>query len=248
MPKFESEQVPRRGLFAFWHIPPMSILNATIRTLEEASRKSPQILVAYSGGKDSLAVMELCAKTFETVIAFHMYFVPGLKVVEEPLQYARERWGVEVMYYPHWAFFKSFKSGLYCDPGRYFDDIPDYNLAQIHAQAAVDTGIQLIAHGGKKADGLWRKWALLHHQNKPYEVIYPVVEWTKYDVFAYLKAQGIPIPDSAGKRANGIGLDTPTLLWLHDEHPEDFATLETYFPYIRAVVYRREWYGIGKDE
>lgn len=222
----------------------MSIVTDTLRQLEKAAKDNSQVLVGYSGGKDSRAVMDLCSRTFETVVGFHMYFVPGLKVIREQIDYAKERWKVPMMFFPHWGFFKAYTSGLYCDPGHVFDDVGDYSLPHIHAAAAKEAGIKLIAHGGKKRDGLWRKWALNHHKNQPYEMLYPIVEWTKYDVLAYLKAQNIPIPDSASPIAGGIGLDTATLLWLHDHHLEDFEKIEVYFPYIRAVVCRREWYGV----
>lgn len=33
------------------------------------------------------------------------------------------------------------------------------------------------------------------------------------------------------------------VLWLHDDYPDDFALLCAHFPYARAVVKRREFYG-----
>jgi hypothetical protein len=73
----------------------------------------------------------------------------------------------------------------------------------------------------------------------------PIAKWHKYDVLAYLKTQGIEPPPSSGKSATGVDLSVPSLLWLHDTFPEDFERLCRMFPYARAVVARRDFYGIG---
>lgn len=43
------------------------------------------VLVSFSMGKDSIAVMDLCFKYFKHVQPFFMYMVPGLKFQEEAL-------------------------------------------------------------------------------------------------------------------------------------------------------------------
>ena len=64
-------------------------------------------------------------------------------------------------------------------------------------------------------------------------------------MLAYLQRQGIPIPESDGRNASGVGLSTPFLLWLYDHHPDDFRKLCDFFPYAEAVPKRREWYNVG---
>jgi phosphoadenosine phosphosulfate reductase len=220
-----------------------SIIQDTLSKLSEASSRSDAILVAYSGGKDSLVVLDLCMRSFKHVECFFMYFVPGLRCVEEMLDYGRKRWGVKINQYPHWMTTKSIRDGIFCP--NYFtrDDLPEWKLRDIYNLAMAEAGIPIMATGAKKADSLWRKRQLATWGNKS-DTLYPIVEWNKLDVISYLRARNIPVPASSGKSATGIDLSTPSLLWLHDSYPDDFRRVCEVFPYAEAVVYRRRWYGV----
>jgi 3'-phosphoadenosine 5'-phosphosulfate sulfotransferase (PAPS reductase)/FAD synthetase len=76
-------------------------------------------------------------------------------------------------------------------------------------------------------------------------MVYPVKKWMKADILAYLNANGIPIPKSDGSNASGVDLSSVAILWLHDNHPHDFERLCAWFPFARAVVYRRAYFGVG---
>jgi len=220
-------------------------LEETTELLRSARAKSDSVLVSFSGGKDSLVVMDLCVRTFARVEAFFMQWVPGLRCVEEPAIAGAARFGVELHMVPHWAALRCLKHGVYCFNGPERDYWPDAKLRDIYAMVIHDTGIPLIATGAKRRDGLWRKRNL--DSTKGWcEVITPVVGWSNADVAAHLVARKIPVP--RGDRADGAGADLskPSILWMHDNHPEDFAILEEYFPFARAVVEQRRMYGEKK--
>lgn len=201
-------------------------------------------VISYSGGKDSLAVLDLCSKTFEKIICFYMYLVPGLECIEWQLDYARTRYGVSILQYPHWILMRNMHAGIYFPNHYKYDNLPLLELKDIYKIVQQDTGINLIATGAKSGDSLWRKYNL-HNADKKYKnVIFPIVEWNKFDVLAYLKMHNIPIPDTSAGNATGIDLTSVSLLWLHDTYPEDFKKLCNYFPYAEAVVWRRTFYGI----
>jgi phosphoadenosine phosphosulfate reductase len=224
-----------------------NVFTETSRLLQDKARQSPSVLVSFSGGKDSLACLDLCSRAFQHVVAFYMYLVPGLRHIEERMAWARDRYGVEVLYYPHWVFFKCLCAGIYCPNHHSFDDLPPVTLADIYQMVRQETGIRYIAHGGKDADGLWRRRMFANTKGKKWEgMLYPIKGWTKYDVLAYLQSRGIPVPEEsqAATRA-GVDLSTPSLLWLHDKHPDDFRRLCRWFPYAEAVVKRRDWYGVA---
>jgi len=216
---------------------------AASRTLGSVASEHKAVLVAYSGGKDSLAVLDLCARSFRRVVCFFMYFVPGLECVETQLDYARRKWGVEIIQYPHWVFCRCIKHGAYRTPGRLDAALMDVKLADVYALARADSGLDIIATGAKRSDGIWRRRNMAqtaHHA----DIIYPIKAWNKFDVLAYLKTHDIPIPDSSGRSATGIDLSTPSLLWLHDNYPEDFRRLCEYFPFAEAAIWRRQWHGV----
>jgi phosphoadenosine phosphosulfate reductase len=223
----------------------MNKLQETLAILEQAAKKSPSIIVAFSGGKDSLVVLDMCVRTFERVECFFMYLVPGLRVIEEQLRYAEERWKVKVHQYPHWVLGKLIKNGEFCPSHYRHDDLPDYKLHDIYALVMADLGIPLIATGAKRADSLWRRRMLKSWGDRA-DCIYPCIGWSTFDVLSYLKAQKIPVPEGSGCNASGIDLTTPELLYLYDHAPDDFAKLAQVFPYAPAVLWRREWYGVGK--
>lgn len=223
----------------------------TAQHLKKVAEQQTAILVAFSGGKDSRAVLDLCCHAFQTVVCFHMYFVPGLRCIDEQLAIAKERYHCEIVWVPHWTLSRCLRNGIFCP--NYFnrDDMPEWKLADVHRIVREDTGIYPIAHGGKLTDSLWRRRQLGNKKkfagsgrSDTEGVIYPIKEWSKYDVLAYLAKQKIPVPEGDSESNSGVDLATPSILWLHDKYPDDFARMEKVFPYISAVVARRTLYGV----
>lgn len=225
----------------------MPIWTDTLTVLRDRARISDSCLVSYSGGKDSLAVLDLCSRAFKRVICFYMYLVPGLKVIDDQMTLARERWGVEVLFYPHRVFFQALQDGLYCKEGFWNDDLPMLSLREIYDWVILDTGIPQIATGAKASDSMARRRFFKNTESWD-DIFYPLKGWNKHDVLAYCRAQRIPLPDAHAGNTTGVDLSTRSLLWLHDSYPDDFKRLCQWFPFAEAVVYRREWYGIGKDK
>lgn len=219
----------------------MGAIEETLKSLEEASRKHDKVLVGYSDGKDSRVVLDLCVRSFRHVEAFFMYLVPGLRCVEDGLRWAEDRWGVPIHRIPHWVGAKYLRNAVYCDPKMSLDDVPEWKLADCYAAVSAKTGIPIIATGAKRTDSAWRRRAMGNWQA---EMFTPIKTWNKMHVVGYLKTRGIPLPDSSDRNATGVDLSTPSLLWLHDQYPDDFETLARTFPYIRAVVARRHFYGV----
>jgi len=229
----------------------MSVLQKSLEYLTDMSRKVPDILVSYSGGKDSLAVMDMAVKTFgpARVKAFFWYTVPDLQVCEDQMQLCRGRWGIDPVQIPHWDMLKCMKSGLWCDPTPGIDGMPDLDLKLGYAYALDATESHLCATGMKDADGLPRRqfFANLRDSKNPFwqRLVHPIRDWNKKDVVDYLTANNIPVPESeAGAVTTGVGLVHDSLCWLHDKHPADFQKLLKWYPYAMAVIKRREWHGI----
>ena len=228
---------------------------STLRFLNEARARHPRALLAYSGGKDSLACAELCARTFDHVETFFMYLVPGLECVEEALAYGERRWGFRIKQYPHWLAAEYLRHGRYCATGGSPTDSSEYGnyavggydphewkLHDVYALARAESGCELLVTGAKKSDSIWRR-KVLGNWGTNDTTLYLLIEWQKLDVVAFLKTNGIPMPDSSGKNATGIDLSTPSLLWLYDTFPHDFEKLCEVFPFAEAVPWRRKFFG-----
>ncbi len=218
-------------------------LHATLKELEQARARTDTVLVSYSGGKDSIAVLDLASRQFARVECFFMYLVPGLEVTETMLEWARQKYGVKIHQYLHWGFSRAIKQAVYCDAYMTYDTIPDVKLTDIYRMVRHDTGIEVILTGAKRADGIWRRRNMVTEGVHMTNVVNPLEHWTKMDVLAYITSQGLPVPSSQKGNAGGVGLGKTSLLWLYDNHPKDFERLEEVFPYIRAVVKQREFFG-----
>lgn len=220
----------------------MQILRSTLDTLDSARERSAAIAVGFSGGKDSLAVLDLCVRTFERVEPFHMYLVPGLRVVEERIAIARVRYGLTVRQYPHFITRDAMVAGIYCNNHYSNDSLPSYALRDIYDAVKKDANVDLIATGMKKSDGPWRRMQF-GNMKAWHDVIYPIADWSMRDVFAFLKARQIEPPKQEKRACGGVDLTVPSLLWLHDNYPDDFGRVCEVFPYAEAVVWRRRFYG-----
>jgi phosphoadenosine phosphosulfate reductase len=231
---------------------PMSVAQKTVADLTALADKVPSILVSYSGGKDSLAVMELCTKVFGPgrVKAFFWFTVPDPEVCNQQLQLCRDRWGIDPVQIPHWDMVMCMKKGLWCDQKPGMEKLPDIDLKTGYAYAMEVCGAQVCATGMKDADGLPRRhfFANIRDGGNPFwnRLVHPIREWNKRDVLDYLKANGIPIPEAEpGAVTTGVGLVHDALCWLHDKHPNDFQKLLKWYPYAEAAIKRRDWFGVA---
>jgi len=229
----------------------MSVVQRSLESLTELASRQPEILVSYSGGKDSLAVMEMCVKIFgaSRVKAFFWYTVPDLEVCNKQMRFCRERWGVDPVQIPHWDMVKCMANGLWCDATPGLDDMPELDLKLGYAYALSVTGSQIVATGMKEADGMPRRhfFANIRDSGNPFwhRLVHPIREWSKKDVIDYLKANSIPVPEAEkGAVTTGVGLVHDALCWLHDKHPEDFQKLLRWYPYAMAAIKRRDWFGV----
>lgn len=221
----------------------MGKIEATLAELRQAADKHDSVVVMWSGGKDSMTVMDLCKRTFKRVEAFYMYFVPGLASEQAKLDFCKERFGVTVRQMPHWASIRSLQSQAYVDAQPAIDMLPDWQLRDCYQLAMDDTGCKFVAAGAKKADSSWRRRFMKGTEHWDF-MLHPIAEWNKFDVLGYLRAQDLPIPEARkGKNATGLDLSFSSLYHLHDSHPDDFKVLEQYFPYAGAAIAHREFFG-----
>jgi len=230
----------------------VNYVDETLAALKKHREQHDAVVVSYSGGKDSLCVMEMCTRTFPKVEAFIMEFVPGLSGVDRICEFAKAKWGITVRRYLHWAAAQAMADGSYCDL-HWKKNISKITLAHVYRQVRAETGIELIAVGAKRADPVWRKRALKLNMGKMGAVINPIEGWQKMHVLAYLKSRGLPVgvgvlrADNASNGTSGTcDLTVNSILWLHDTQPDDYKKLVAVFPYCEAVVWRRTFYGIGK--
>lgn len=224
--------------------------NIFLDTAAEVQKRASQVdsvLVAYSGGKDACCVVDLCVKSFARVVLLHLYPLPKLPWSIERCQFARERWGVEVIEVQDPVTMTELKRGLFCFPVKALRDMPDLSNPDMFRAVAQECGIPLIATGSKKSDGL-NTAGTLKKRSERGDFFFPLMEWHSTDVLAFLAHRKIPLPPSDGRRSSSFDLTTTNILWMFDERPSDYEVYRKYFPFIEAVVKRRDWYGVDRKK
>lgn len=222
------------------------------KIFSDAALKHRKILVGFSGGKESLCVLDLCVKSgaFETIVPYHLYFFRDLEPTRRAVAFAKERYNLTTILYPGKLIFEALKGNLYRPANRAmheFAKLPKISSTHLRNLLSADTGIDLVATGHRKSDSLSRRrmFARMVEKSKNAD-IYPLRDWTKWDVFAYLKSNNIEIPITHGGATSGVGLYADAILWLHDAFPEDYERIRRVFPFVSGLVYRRAHYGVGK--
>lgn len=213
-----------------------------LELLRAKSRIHNKVLVAYSGGKDSLVVLDLAVKVFPHVECFFMAFMPDLSVSQDIIDWPRKRYGIGTRVVQHPSFFEAIQRAAYRDPSPSFDTLEIPSHPDIYRQVAEEAGCKLVLDGQRKADGPRRK-NLLSRQSGDF-FLSPIREWIQFEVFAYLDIHKIPRPESnVGQRTSGIGLRSQCIYWLYDNHRDDYHKMRRVFPYIESLIRRREWFG-----
>lgn len=217
-------------------------LDETLAVLTDAAEKGgSRCAVMYSGGKDSLVVMDLCMRAFKKVTPVHMYLVPGLEFEQERMDFCQTRWGVTPVEVPHWVSYRLLRGCAYIDPWPELGLMPDQKLKDLYEFVRVLTSSDFVAVGAKAADSSWRRRFMKNSAGWD-TVINPIKSWNKFDVLAYLQAKAIPVPLQSGKNASGVDLSFKSMGWIHKAHPADFARIKEYFPYVEAIAARERLY------
>lgn len=231
-----------------------SRLSETRALLARVRERSEAVLVGLSGGKDSLVTLDLCAEIFPRVEAWFMYLVDGLRVAESMIDYCERRYRrvvptFKVHRVPHWMLSHYFKHAIYRSHVTELSRMPAIKFIDIEHYVQDKSGILWNAMGHRMADSLERR-GMLHKlagiDEKAHRV-YPLWQWSKRDVYAYLRAKRIPLPTRLDDRAqwntSGIRLSPDTIRALKTKFPADYKKILEVFPYAEAVAARERFRG-----
>lgn len=202
------------------------------------------VIVSFSGGKDSIVVLELAKQYGKRVEAFQMELLPGLEVLAAPVREAEARYpGLKVRRFPHWLRGYFGREGVYC----FGKQAPVLNINDVYALMRHETGIDLVVTGAKKGDSLRLRGSGVHKYKNPALLAAPIWEWRQLDVLAYMASRKLPRPPNDGRASGGVDMTAESVLFLHDRYPADYAKLHDFFTFVGAIERRRHWHGIGPD-
>lgn len=219
--------------------------------IDEVSKMTDSCLVGYSGGKDSRVLLDLIveSKKFKRVLPYYLYFIKGLRYDQHVSVFPRERYGIEVLWYPHTVAL------YYAQHKEKYDDIKMLGHDHIHQKMRADTGAEWICQGWKRADGMFRRLTLKNYElqgiQKSTKKFYPITSFKKQDIFNYMLAKRIPAPEMPTvekKVGSGLGIEKDKLLYLKSYFPDDYEKIKHYFPFVDIALKHQEFYGDKKKQ
>jgi 3'-phosphoadenosine 5'-phosphosulfate sulfotransferase (PAPS reductase)/FAD synthetase len=206
------------------------------------SKTTKEVVLGLSGGKDSVACLDLCHRYGIKVYPYFLYIVRGMAVWEEYVEELAKAYDLgPVLYLPTPDRILYYKIGEYCAPTPSLQLI---NFRDIWERARAHYGIKWLVTGEKKLDSLERRaqissWGSV--QPARYRA-FPLADWSHQQVKEYLSERGVPL--NPQYRIFGRSLRSPfeadTILTLRDHFPDDYAKLCRDFPFANAAAVRAE--------
>lgn len=223
----------------------LSPFKHTTTVLKYLRAQSSEVILFYSGGKDSLVLLDLLAPHFDKIHCVFMYFVKDLQHIEPYLAYVKRYPNTQITQLPHWMTAYYIKNGFYS----FF--MPDKQIknakqADIENKAKKITGCDWIVFGQKQADSLNRRVMLRGYKfdaiNDKNKKVYPLSLWNKEQVKSYLNMHRIIKPiEYGGKNSNGIDLNIDVFLYLRANYPEDLERIYKVFPLSRQILFEYDY-------
>lgn len=202
-----------------------------------------EVAVAVSGGKDSIATLDLCHEYFDRVEAYFMYLVSGLSFQERYLRYIEHRYNLTIHRVPHWALSRMFRDCVFRHETKQAANIKLVRVKDVETYIRRKLNVNWIATGEKVYDSMERRIQIVQADgvNHSRHRIWPIGWWTHYDVFSYLNRKDVlPSPEykitTDGKSFGSLWAQQ--ILPIAENYPEDYARIRKVFPLIDAQIQR----------
>ncbi|MEG0872969.1 MAG: phosphoadenosine phosphosulfate reductase family protein [Clostridia bacterium] len=213
-----------------------------IDSIKTASMITDKVLVSFSGGKDSVAVLNLCKKYFKEVQPFFMYYVKGLSFQEKLLQYYEKVLNIKIIRIPHFELSQFMRYGTF----RQYDlNIPIITVKETYDYVRELTGIYWIAGGERIDDSIVRR-AMIKNSGSIDEKrgrFFPVAYWNKKEVLKYVKHNKLKVSGESEKLGFSFrSLNSKDLIKIKKFYPNDYKKIKEWFPFAEASVKQGELY------
>lgn len=215
-------------------------LKHTISVLRFLKRETDTVVLFYSGGKDSIVLLDILSKNGFKIKLVFMYLVPDLDHINKYLNWAKNKYKVELYYYQHWVITHYIRDNYY----RFHDEnkITLLSLSDIVAAVKYDLKCDWIITGMKQSDSLNRRLMLKPLFMSAIEVrskmVYPLSFWKKNNCIQYIKQNRLPMPINYGINSNSSGFDLnkDVLIFLKNNYPEDLKKVFKVFPLSETLL------------
>jgi sulfate adenylyltransferase subunit 2 len=221
----------------------MGIVENTNAMISTVSGNTGRVILFYSGGKDSIALLNLMYPHFKEIICVFMYFVKDLEHINIFLRDALIRYpNVQLVQVPHWGLTHIFRAGVLC-PKHY---VRAMTIKDIDEGMRIKYGVGYTFYGMKKNDSIHRRLMLntyghggmLSGTNK----VYPLADWSNKDVLRYIQINRLPSPiQYSTLSSNGVTFDINVLLYCRKNYPDDLKKIFNTFPLAERLLFEYDY-------
>lgn len=220
---------------------------------ERLASEGRPVLVAFSTGKDAIACeLALRDAGVETRLAY-LYYIPGLRFVEETLARQEDQLGKPIARYPHPSLWRWLNSLVFQPPERCAiieaAQMPTPDYAKMWGYIKTDLGLPAntwVADGVRAADSIVRRASFSKHgvMKLASRKVSPTADWLKAEVLGRIAAEGIDLPvdyEWFGRSFDGI--DFRFLEPLSRFAPDDYQRILDWFPLAELEMFRADMEG-----
>ncbi|HNG04545.1 MAG TPA: phosphoadenosine phosphosulfate reductase family protein [Nitrospira sp.] len=219
------------------------VAESLLSAIKRQAMLTDQVIVSYSGGKDSAVTLDLCVKHFAQVEAFFMYQVPGLSFQERVLRWSEDRYGIEIYRIPHFELSDFYRGGVYCKPD---PTLPKVGIQDVYAHVRQAFDIHWIAAGERAKDSIVRNATIKKSGSIDQKRgrFYPLAYWSKEAVTRYIAANKLMVsPESKILGHSFRSLHTKDLIAVKEHYPQDYERIAQVFPEVGVALAREAMYG-----
>lgn len=211
--------------------------------IKTQSKVTDSVIVAFSGGKESVVVLDLCFRYFKKVQPFFMYICPDLSFQERTLQWYEKRYQTEIIRLPHMDVSEFFHYGSFRWPDPTF---PVVSINDIYQYVRLKTDLWWISAGERINDSIVRRAMMKKSGSLDVQRgrFYPVSMWKKKEIIDYIKFHNLYLGQDS--RIMGFSFKSlwgKELAMVKKHFPDDYAKLIKQYPFAEAGVLREELYG-----
>lgn len=211
--------------------------------IKTQARVTDSVIVAFSGGKDSIVTLDLCFRYFKNVKPFFMYICPDLSFQERMLEWYEKKYQTEIIRLPHMDVSEFFHYGSFRAPDYTF---PIISINDIYKYVRLKTDIWWISAGERINDSIVRRAMMKKSGSIDVQRgrFYPISAWNKKEVMQYIKYHNLYLSQDSRKLGFSFrSLEGHELLMLKKNFPYDYQKILRLYPFAGAGVKRVEEYG-----
>jgi len=214
-------------------------------------KETKEVILFHSAtGKDSIMLLDLLSKNFNTVHCVFMYLVKDLDYENRYINWALKKYSnVKFHQTPHYALYSFIKHGYL---GIKKDERQaKTTIKQIDAKFRKKLNLEYSVYGFKKSDGITRRLMLNTYLNgiSNTKKAYPLMDLKNSDVLNYIKDNNLITPFNYGttKPSSGCDISTPEFQdYLRCKYPNDLQKIYNQFPLAQTILFKYDNYGKDK--